>query len=403
MTGLFLLIAGTLVLIAFLFVLPPLWRTTSIPGSGDQAYSLQDQQNIAIARLRLTELKAQLQAGVLSLQEYEQQQAELELTLNDDLDLVVSSPIASKQGRWAAPMLIVLIPMLAFSLYWMLGNYPALNPVVSATNPDLEKMRGMVAGLAERLQKQPEDSLGWTMLGRSYKYLQDYPKAVDAFAHAYQLLGDQPEILLLYAEALAYANNEQLAGKPVELINKALAIEPNNTNGLWFAGMASAQSGDLTNAAQTWEKLLALLPADSPARQEIQDLLGQLANQPPAEKANGSAAVIDVQVSLTPTLQSLVKADDTLFIYAQALSGPKMPLAIIRKQVSDLPLHIQLTEAMAAMPNASLSQFPEVRLIARISKTGDAQQQPGDLIGTIEPVTVSDNQPHSILINEVNP
>ncbi len=124
----------------------------------------------------------------------------------------------------------------------------------------------MVAGLAERLQKQPDDALGWTMLGRSYKYLQQYPKAVEAFDHAYQLIGDQAEIMLLYADALAYANNEQLAGKPAELVFKALAMEPDNVTGLWLGGMAKAQTDEFVEATALWKKLETLLPPGSEAR-----------------------------------------------------------------------------------------------------------------------------------------
>ncbi|MDI1229641.1 MAG: c-type cytochrome biogenesis protein CcmI [Methylobacter sp.] len=426
---LFLLIVSVMTLAAFLIVLPPLWRKHPVAAAD------QDQRNIAIARQRLTELKEQLQNGALGQALYEEQLVELEQALSDDLDIhshvktssslgnrslrCSTSCIHAVEGRWMAWVLILAIPSVAGLLYWTLGNYQSLSrvPQTAAANqatPEREKMISMVAGLAERLEKQPDDALGWTMLGRSYKYLQQNDKAVDAFEHAYKLLGDQPEIMLLYADALAFANNEQLAGKPSELVFKALAMEPDNVTGLWLGGMAKAQTGDFTAAMDLWKKLEALLPPGSEAQQEIQVLLAKLATQipegaaqaeskpvqakaTPAQPAN--AVSINIQVSLAPELQKSASPTDTVFIYAQALSGPKMPLAIVRKQVSDLPLTVELTDAMAMMPTMKLSNFEQVKLLARISKSGDAMQQSGDLIGVIEQATLADKSLKKIVVN----
>jgi cytochrome c-type biogenesis protein CcmH len=198
-----------------------------------------------------------------------------------------------------------------------------------------------------------------------------------------------------------------MAGKPAELVFKALAMEPNNTTGLWLGGMAKAQTGDFSAAMELWKKLEAQLPPGSEAQQEIQSLLAKLATQIPADAAQAESkpaqpaksASIEVQVSLAPELQSSASPNDTVFIYAQSLSGPKMPLAIVRKQVSELPLTVNLTDAMAMMPNMKLSNFEQVKLLARVSKSGNAMQQPGDLIGTIEQVALTDKTPHKIVIN----
>ncbi|MDO9139866.1 MAG: c-type cytochrome biogenesis protein CcmI [Methylobacter sp.] len=418
---LFLLIASVLVLSAFVIVLPPLWRKQPLAAAD------LDQRNVAIARQRLAELKEQLQAGALSQALYDEQLAELELALSDDLDIVsqVTAP-SSSSGQWMAPVLIFAIPLLAGSLYWSLGNYPSLayNNQTAAINqrtPELEQMKAMVAGLAERLKKQPDDAMGWTMLGRSYKYLEQHAQAADAFGHAYKLTGDQPEIMLLYADALAFANDEQMAGKPEQLVFKALALEPDNMTGLWLGGMAKAQTGEFVAAMALWKKLEALLPPGSESQQEIQVLLAKLAAQIPEgtvmpEAELASAVSIEIQVSLTPELQKLANPDDTVFVYAQALSGAKMPLAIVRKQVSELPLTVSLTDAMAMMPTTAmeggsaaigrepmrpmkLSNFGQVKLLARISKSGDAMQHPGDLIGVIEQVALTDKSLHKIVIN----
>lgn len=420
---LFLLIVSVMILIAFLIVLPPLWRKQPVVEAD------QDQRNISIARQRLAELKEQLQAGALSQSLYDEQLVELELALSDDLDIQAQVKTSPSSGRWMVTVLVLAIPLAAGSLYWALGNYPSLSQIDQPTPPtdggsaarsqeqsqQLEQMTKMVEGLAERLQKQPDDALGWTMLGRSYKYLQQNDKAVEAFEHAYKLIGDQPEIMLLYADALAFVNDQQLTGKPAELVFKALAMEPDNVTGLWFGGMAKAQTGEFVAAMDLWKKLEALLPPGSEAQQEIQDLMAKLATQipedamqvepKPAQVAKidrtGSLAVanIDVQVSLAPELQKSVSPDDTVFIYAQALSGPKMPLAIVRKQVSELPLTVNLTDAMAMTPTMKLSNFTQVKLLARVSKSGDAKQQPGDLIGVIEQTELANKSPQKIVIN----
>jgi cytochrome c-type biogenesis protein CcmH len=406
---LFLLVVSVLVLIAFLIVLPPLWRKHPV------AIADQDQRNIAIALQRLAELKEQLQAGALTQELYEEQLAELELALSDDLDIQSQIKTSQSSGRWMATVLVFAIPLVAGSLYWTLGNYPSLSQVEQAAvvAPELEQMNKMVEGLAERLQKQPDDALGWTMLGRSYKYLQQNDKAVVAFEHAYKLIGDQVEIMLLYADALAFVNDQQLAGKPAELVFKALAMEPDNVTGLWLGGMAKAQTGEFVAAMDLWKKLETLLPPGSEAQQEIQGLMAKLATEipegatqeKPAQQAKAGrtgsqpVASIDVQVSLAPELQKLASPGDTVFIYAQSLSGPKMPLAIVRKQVSELPLTVNLTDAMAMTPTMKLSNFTQVKLLARVSKSGEATQQPGDLIGAIEQITLADKAPHKIVIN----
>ena len=412
---LFLLIVSVMVLIAFLIILPPLWRKRPL------ATADQDQRNIAIVRQRLAELKEQLHTGALTQQLYDEQLADLELALSDDLDIVSPIQASPSQGRWLAFVLMLAIPLLAASLYWALGDYRALSHVAdTAATKQQQEIGQMVAGLAERLKRQPDDAVGWTMLGRSYKYMQQYPQAVEAFEHAYRLLGDQPEIMLLYADVLGFVNDGQLDGKPAELVFKALAMEPENQTGLWLGGMAKAQAGQFAEATALWKKLEGLLPPGSEAQQEVQGLLAKLVTQlqenpaeaesKPAPLAKASSpgseplaspapASIEVQVSLAADLQKSAGPNDTVFIYAQAVSGAKMPLAIVRKQVYDLPLTVVLTDAMAMMPNMKLSNFEQVKLLARISKSGNAMQQPGDLIGIIEQVALADKTPHKIVIN----
>ncbi len=402
---LFLLIASVLILIAFLFILPPLWRKQAIQDAD------LDQRNILIAQHRLAELKENRRSGGISQAQYEEQLADLEQALSDDLDIKSHVSSTQSQGRWVVYVLAIGIPLLAGSLYMTLGNYEAVSHSAEmAVDPEslkLAQINKMVDGLAEKLKNKPDDAQGWLMLGRSYKVLDQFPKAVDAFANAYRLLGDQAEVMLLYADALAYASDKNLAGKPTELIFKALALEPDNLTALWLGGMAKAQQGDAASAIKLWKKLEALLPPGSDSQQEIKGLLAKIETEAPqasakpeaTQKANASTVAINVQVSLDPELQKSASPGDTVFIYAQALSGPKMPLAIVRKQVSDLPLTVSLNDSMAMMANMKLSNFANVKLLARISKSGNAISQPGDLIGVIDQVALTDKGSHKIVIN----
>ena len=405
MITVFWLLVGLLILIALALVLPSLWRQRAVAAAD------MDTRNIAIAKTRLAELKEQLQADALTQAQYDEQRIELELALADDLDITTANA-TSTQGRWLAYVLAILLPLSALALYAGLGTYQAITPTpemlgtTQTATPNIEDINKMVAKLAERMKTNPTDAEGWTMLGKSYKYLQQFPKAADAFAKAYALLGEQSEIMLLYADALAFANNEQMSGKPAELVFKVLAREPDNITALWYGGMAKAQTGEAVEGVKLWRKLLTLLPPDSQAQQEVKGLLSKLeatvsggVPNNAINKAPAPAVALTVQVSLASELENAVAPGDTVFVYAQALSGPKMPLAIVRKQVSDLPLTAILTDAQAMMPTMKLSNFAEVKLLARISKSGNAMSQAGDLIGTIESVATGDNTRHTLVIN----
>jgi len=395
----FWLLVSALILIAFLIILPPLWRKRAVP-AGDP-----DRRNITIAAQRLAELKAQLQGGALSQDQYDEQLAELEAALSDDLDIAHPAETRVSQGRWMVFVLVLALPLAALSLYAVLGNYPALTVSAAAPTPELAQINDMVAGLADRLKKQPDDVQGWLMLGRSYKFLQQHAEATDAFAQAYRILGEQTEVMLLYAESMAMANGGILAGKPAELIVKALTLEPDNLNGLWLGGMAKVEEGDMTTAIKLWRRLETLLPPGSEAQQEIQGAISRLAKAQ-TERANEPAPAnqmpgITVQVALAPELLGLAGSEDTVFVYAKALSGPQMPIAIVRKQAADLPLTVNLNDSMAMMPAMKLSNFEQVKLVARISKSGNAVQQSGDLIGIIEPVATGASGINKIVIKDI--
>ncbi|NOR71930.1 MAG: c-type cytochrome biogenesis protein CcmI [Methylomarinum sp.] len=395
MNILYWLIVFVLLVIAFAIIIPPLWKNRAIEAADS------DQRNIKIAQDRANDLKRQLESGALTHAQYDEQYAELELTLGDDLDIEQNTVNNSSQGRWAVPVVLILLPLCSLLIYSLIGEPDALRKEQLQQAQRAEKppinVNAMVAGLAARLEKEPNNAEGWVMLGRSYKYLKKYPLAVDAFDKAYALLGENPEVMLHYADALAMANQGKLAGKATELIFKALEKQPNNETGLWLAGMAKAEIGSFAQAMQYWRKLETLLAPGSDSYRELQRLISAVQGQ---TTEVSKAVSINVQVSMDNSLKSISPAD-TVFIYAKALTGPPMPLAIVRKQVADLPMMVTLNDAMAMMPAMKLSNFKQVKVMARISKSGNAMQQKGDFIGAVELELAKNNNVVIVIDKEI--
>lgn len=395
----FWLIIAVLVALALLVLLPPLFKLTPLRTADGE------QRNTSIARQQLAELKLQLQNGVLSQDQYEAQYRELQLTLLDDLE--GPAPVAAnpKTGRWVVPIIALAVPLISLFLYGMLGEPQALAKaeLIATNQKAADNVANMVAKLIERLKQQPDDLEGWLMLGRSYVYMQQYQNAADVFAELNKRKPNDPAVMLHYADALAMARNGQMAGEPAELVFQALKLLPEDHTALWLAGMAKAEAGDFAQAISYWKKLSGLLPADNESQQQVQKMIQMAeAEQQKPQVAASSAAAVDIQVKvmLDDAMKTKVQPQHTVFIYAQAVNGPKMPLAIVRKQVADLPASVVLNDSVAMQPQTHLANFKQLRIVARISKTGNAMSQPGDLLGTAQLDSVSGNPSVNITINQ---
>lgn len=395
------LLIAVLVGIAWLFVIPPLWRRHSLASTDDDA-------NTAIAKQKLIELQKQLQAGVLDEDEFAAQHQELLLILNDEIKPQPAPP--SDNGRWAIPIVGFGIPVFSLLLYFAIGEPMALEKAAQTQQNQQEaSIESMVAQLATKLQQNPTDGTGWLMLGRSYKYMRQFPKAVAAFAKAHAILGEDAELLLDYADALAMAQGGKLQGKAEEMVLRSLELLPDSVSGLWLAGMASTERGEHGEALAYWQKLRGILPADSADLVELQKLIDQAETSKtlpaqtkisPPPKATKSAISITVAADIAQNLSGKINKSDTLFIYAKAQSGAKMPLAIVRKLAGDLPLEVQLDDSLAMLPEFKLSQFTAVTVLARISKTGSAVPQKGDWFGELAIDNLQGNIFADITINQ---
>ena len=395
MNTLFWIIVAAMLLLALAILLAPLLKNQALEGSGHR------QRNIQIARQRLAELNQQLQDGVLSQTEFDEQYLELQLMLHDDLRDESETKSAPQRGRWIAVLLLALLPSISLFCYLLLGDANALAKAELQANQSkaVANIADMVGKLEQRLKARPDDAEGWMMLGRSYSYIQQYQKAANAFGQWYRLQPDNPEAMLQYANNLAMARNGRMAGEPAQLIAQVLQRDPENPNALWLAGMAKAEEGSFAEARIHWQKLLTLLPADSESLPQVQQMLAAL-EQEMAKAEAVPSATIKVNVDIGPELKAKLPPEATVFVYAQAVTGPKMPLAIVRKSVADLPMQVTLSDAQAMQPGLKLSEQPQLKIVARVSQSGQAMSQPGDWLGSAELAAPYDNQSATVSINQ---
>ncbi len=389
--------AGLMLLTALAILLIPLFSKKPLRGSDG------GRRNLKIARQQAAELKLLLAQGQLSAEHYAAQYAELQQNLDADLDPDPLPPASSAaSGRWLAWVLLALIPAVSLGLYWHLGDTEALAKLdmQKQQQENADNVRNMIGRLVDRLQQNPNDLKGWMMLGKAYVYLQDYQMAVDVFAKLYEMQPDNPDIVMSYANSLAMSRGGNLAGEPAELTTKALRLAPRHEQALWLAGMAAADAGEYGKAADYWRTLAEVLPADNETQPQLRQMIAEMDAQAQQTAAGAARREIHAQVTLDEKLTSQVKPGQTLFVYAQALNGPKMPLAIVRKLAADLPLKVTLDDSQAMRPGLHLSDYPSLRIVARISKSGEAIPQPGDLIGSAELQNPETEQQVAITINQ---
>lgn len=396
----FWIITVLLLLVAAAFILWPLWRTQQ---SGNEV--VRDAANLEIMRDQLAEMQADFDNGLLTPEAFEQGKRELEARVLEE----VKEPQAAAHGlrnphRQLAIVLVAILPLLAVGLYYQIGNPKAIGfvePMSGVGEMGTVHGQGAIDKLEKRIADNPQDIDALVVLARSYTELERYADAARTYDKATKLVPTEAILWADYADALAMAHG-QLAGAPTKLLDKALALEPDNMKALALAGSAAMERGDYPAAIRHWERLLKQLPPESQDAQMIHEGLRQAqefdahlkGGKPPRMADNkenlpqimpqaggGGQERISGTVVLSDAMKSKVEPGDTLFILARAAQGPKMPLAILRKQASDLPLKFELDDSMAMAPEMKLSAFDQVVVVARISKSGNAMPQAGDLQG----------------------
>jgi len=369
------------------------------------------QLNAAIYRDQLTRLDRDRAENTLAEADYEQARAELQRRVIDDT--AEADAISTlKAPKWTMLAVGLLLPMAAIGLYALLGSPATLEPngpQHAATAQDMDKL---VVGLAQKLEKEPDNLQGWAMLARSYKMLGRNVEAEQAFVRAGAFLDNDAQLLAIYADLAATNANGDFAGKPTQLIEKALRVDPQNAMALWLAGTAAFRGGQFDSAIRIWERLTQQVEPDSDDSRMLQEsinaaysALGKTApkvaakaqpvQQPEANAGGtsakaGAAASVSGQVDLDAALKTKAAPGDTVMVIAR-VPGTRMPVAVLRARASELPLKFTLDDSLSMSPQARISAASEVEVEARISKSGMAQAEPGDLMSSVQTVKVGTN------------
>jgi cytochrome c-type biogenesis protein CcmH len=369
----FWLAGAALAVVALGLVLRPLLYRKAQPAVSRR------EANISIYRDQLRELDADLAAGTLAQGDYERARRELEARLLEDV-AAAPEPAPARASRALVAILAAAIPAAAVGVYAVVGNPGALAPLEEQHAATVQQLDAMVARLAARLRENPDDADGWKLLGRSYAALGRFNESVDAYAKGAARAPRDADLLADFADALAMARGQSLEGEPEKLVLRALEIDPRHLKALALAGTAAFGRRDYSGAVAYWERMLPLVPADSEDARSIRASIEE------AKSRAVARAPLRGTVSLSPKVKERAAPDDTVFIFARAAEGPPMPLAIVRKRVRDLPLQFSLDDSMAMAPGMRISAFPRVVVAARVSKSGEAKPQPGDLQGASAPV-----------------
>jgi len=427
-TPLFWLTALAIVALALAALLWPLLRRHARDDAAPETLTAAT----AVYRDQKRQIDADLGAGAIGADEHQAALDELASRLGAEMELPGDvASVAPSRAPWVAALaLVAIVPVAAVVGYLVLGSPTALSPQPTAatgatagaagaaggaSGASEEQLRAMVESLAQKMAANPADPRGWMLLARSYSTFGRYSEAADAYAKAAERLpAPDAQLFADWADVAAMAQGRKLAGAPEALVERALAVDPRNPKALALSGTAKLERGDLPGSLRQWRALRALLPNDSENAREVDTVLAQLegsggrmpaapaatapaatapanalASSPapaPAGSAAASTIAVTGRVELDPKIAGKVGPDDTVFVLARAVEGPRMPLAVQRFRAAELPRAFRLDDSMSMAPGMKLSTTPKVVVEARVSKSGNAITQPGDVRGVSAPL-----------------
>jgi cytochrome c-type biogenesis protein CcmH len=425
----FWVIAAIITIIVLLILIIPMLRSHHNTSTTQNRTAL----NVQLIQDRLLEVERDYTEQRLTSEQYKIIEQELQLALAKDLQSAPDqdfTPQPTEHGRWMAWVVMLFVPILAVSLYLNYGDPRGFDlPEITQAQadqpeqqPSAASIEKMVDGLAARLKQNPDDQQGWFMLGRSYMVMGRYTEASNAYAQLLKLVGDDANVLLQYTQAKVMGNGGRWDSSSIALLEKAARLEPENPVTLSLSGLLAAQQGKAATAVNLWRKAQNAMQPNSAEYNELDKMIAsanksgaiktentqpaqtqttESIKSPPQTNTTASGSAIEVEVSIAPELIAKASPEQTIFIFAQALSGPPMPIAVVRKKVSELPVVVTLDDSMAMMPTRKLSSFEQVRIAARISQSGTAMPTPGDLQGKVEPVDTSTARSVSVVIDQV--
>ena len=313
-----------------------------------------------------------------------------------------------------ALLVIVAVPLITLGLYLKIGTPATLDGV--ATQPPAMNIDQALADLRVHLSQQPDDLQGWLLLAQTTTAMHQPSAARAAYDHVLKLDAESTDAMVGWAEADSMLQASHAIGERARaLLKQAVVKQPDNQRGLWLLGIGEFQQNRFAEASATWHHLQPLLQPGSAVATAVTEQIkiadaraGDTSTATPDTSAQATtgdrppAPALQVKVRLAPALNGRVGSGDTLFIYARAPAGPPMPLAVARMSARTLPLSVTLTDAMAMTPQLKLSSVSKVFVGARISHSGQAVAQPGDLEGDAGVVATDSTQPISITIDKVH-
>ena len=412
MTATFWAIVSAMTLVVLGFILRPLLMR-------QPAVTSEQEKKLPIYRQQFAELEQDLANGLLTDEQYQAARSELERRVLEETGSTETASMTSGglvNLRFVALLLGMLIPAASGVLYWTLGNPAAMtHPQASSAQGGAggdaqmaDSLNTLIEQLRKKLEQNPNDGVGWGLLARSYMAMERYADAVPIFERATKLDPNNAGLLADYADALAVHQGRKLEGRPEALIQKALKLDPHNVKALMLSGTIAYNRKDFARAAKEWEDAHTYLPADD---QESSDQLkasiaeakrrmgggpsmNMLVANPPMEQAkpakpagqSGQSRAITGKVVLGPSFANRSNLPDTLFVFAKDVAGPPMPVSIVRASRKDLPFTFRLDDSTSPMPSRKLSDIGTVVIVARLSKSGKAMPESGDLEGMSQPI-----------------
>ena len=372
--------------------------------------------NVRIAQQRLAEIEIELENKQLSDADFTTAQTDLEDSLLTDIQQEERSETPKKSGP--LPVLIVgtFFPIVVIALYLALGstNYLSSEKQIATIDINSRSADALLDELKSRLEQDPTDREGWAILANAMMSLGNYTQAVSAYETLYALTGDDAEVMVRYADALAMLEGGALNEQAITLLNRALKIDPGQPQALWMAGMAAEARGDLPGALEYWHRLKPTLHTDPQAQSELQALINrvtklavsrglEIADHPQTDQQLDRSAMpvtLNVRVEITPGAATQVESSHTVYVYARSNTGDRIPIAAARRSAGELPVEIVLDDGSSLMGTSKLSDYNVITLSAHISRTGDAIKQSGDLVSQSIPVDLTTTSQITLIIGQ---
>ena len=382
------------------------------------------EQNVAIAKERMSELESQLAGGTIDAQTFEQEKLELEQTLLDDIAAADAQARATpaKYGKLGLLVAGIGVPVMAVGMYLYLGSPQyietattvagASNPHAQVQNEEAPSAEELTAMLEQRIKDTPDDPDAWFMLGRMYASAGRYNDAADAYRTLARITDNHPTALVVLADVLAMSQDGKIAGQPMELVLQALELDPDNATALWLAGRGAVEVSEYAAALSYYERASVQLGDKPELLQQLDEQIQEvraaareagvdLPDVPDVQLPDTVPAVaIGVAVSVDPSLQASLESSDTLFVFARATEGPPMPLAAVKGTAGDLPAAITLDDTVMLRSGDKLSQYAELTITARITRSGQPMAASGDMQSDSVTVRPGYDKSVSLVINQ---